>query len=583
MPDITRRRYEVFVGSTFEELKDARQQIIEAILLAGHIPCGTELWPAEPQPPTGVIQGYLRPCDIHVLIVGHRYGSLVPKQLIPKEPACKIPDQGVSCKMLCSAKETQSSREFIGKTGSTESCPTTEAEFCKHLQEVSFTHWEYLQSVVSNRPIIVFLQDDTEVDEERKKLPKGDPDLAHEKRFSKFRDKLKKQDKFMLVRFSNTSMGIPKLAMQCIAALSRLTSSGLMPTSSGWIRADSRDAETLRAIEGNAFLKRVMDQIRQFEVLADRVTQNIGAKEAMAQHFWFFMQSRIRAWGQKINGKRHSEYSADRGTNLFFESGSSLAYVALEFERAVLNEAGVREDWHIRTNNILCLLEFDLYTAIDGRCFPDGKPDPRDKYGAIFPHDWGVLHREPPIEPRKCLSNEERCAVDKLRKEFQEHGPTFVLAATSGWDTNLSNPEFRSNPEFQGPHVGSHKNMLFKRVVFTAGYPLVLFIDAEKLGYQRQRNCYPVFGADLPMGTWLNEQPVAVCVGWEWPKRGSKQPTKMAKVFEPRNKAEYVRNILPGLGFSEEFFCEERVDRAGIRTGAILLANKKFREELADV
>jgi hypothetical protein len=315
-----------------------------------------------------------------------------------------------------------------------------------------------------------------------------------------------------------------------------------------------------------------MDQIRQFEVLAKRVTQNVAAKDAMASHFWFYMQSRVRDWAAK---RKHKE---EVGQNLFFESGSSLAYVALEFEQAVLSEAGVREHWHIRTNNILCLLQFDLHTAIDARCFPDGRPDPRDKYGAIFPQEWGVLHREPPIVPRKRLSAREDEAVNRLRDEFRQHEDTFVLAAASGWDIDSKEKAFR------GPHVGSHKNMLFKRVVFTSSYPVVLFIDAEKLGFERQPNCYPVFDLNFSVAQWLSEYPVAVCVGWDWPKTGGKQPEKLIKLLEKhgvkdQNVGEYVKMVLKDLQVTEEYFLQESVDEhSGIRSGAILLGNKKFAQ-----
>ncbi len=516
----------MFVGSTFKELKEARQQIIDAILLTGQIPCGTELWPAEPQAPIGVIHNYLYPCDIHVLIVGHRYGSLVPNK------------------------------------------------------DVSFTHWEYIQSKEAKRPLVVFLQEKNELRLSRDGLPASDPDRKHEEKFYEFLKELEEQKDFTLVYFSNTEVGIPKLAGQCIAALGRLTTSGLLPPSSGWIRADSYDGETLIAIEGNPFLKRVMDQIRQFEVLADRVTMNVGAKEAMSRHFWFYMQSRVRDWAEKWKHRkipRPSNYR-DSGSNLFFESGSTIAYVAWEFEQAVLNEAGVREDWHIRTNNILCLLQFELHTALDGRRFPDGKPDPRDKYGAIFPQDWGVLHREPPKRPRKDLSEPEKKAVRRLRAQFcqsERSGPTFVLATASGWDTDSDEMAFR------GPHVGSHKNMLFKRVIFTSGYPVVLFLDAEKLGFKRQDNCYPVFDRKFPLTEWLLKFPIAICVGWEWPKRGQKLPDSRLAEFEKRNSEAYVRTVLKDQGFTKEYFCEKsRDENSGIRTGAILLANERFEREV---
>lgn len=526
MNNIARRRYEVFVGSTFRELKEARQQIIEAILLTGHIPCGTELWPAEPQAPIGVINDYLYPCDIHVLIIGYRYGSLVPNK------------------------------------------------------PISFTHWEYLQSK-GNKPLLVFMQEDSEVEncraEIRKKFP-DDPDLKNEEKFQEFRADLKKGEHSMLVHFTMANCGIPKLAGDCIAALGRLTTFGLasgqLSPSSGWIRADSHEGETLIAIEGNPFLKRVMDQVRQFEVLAKRLTKTVEAKKAMARYFWFYMQWRVRDWAKRNQPKKQAKKSENGGAanvdlNLFFESGSTLAYVALEFEQAVLNEAGVHEDWHIRTNNILCLLQFELHTPLDGRRFPDGKPDPRDKYGAIFPQKWGVLHREPPKRPRAKLSHEEEDAVSDLRVEFcpSGHGPTLVLATASGWDTDNLELSFR------GPHVGSHKNMLFKRVIFTSKNPVVLFLDAEKLGFRCQDNCYPIFDREFPVEKWIKNFPVALCIGWETQNSPDRQKGR------PSEKAAQIKKLLIEIGFQNEFFLDEKAEGEKL-VGAILMANDKFTREI---
>jgi len=38
------KKYQIFVSSTYEDLKDERQAAVEAILLAGHIPAGMELF-----------------------------------------------------------------------------------------------------------------------------------------------------------------------------------------------------------------------------------------------------------------------------------------------------------------------------------------------------------------------------------------------------------------------------------------------------------------------------------------------------------------------------------------------------------
>jgi len=46
MADFNRRKLQVFVSSTFSDLIKERQAAVEAILTAGHIPAGMELFTA---------------------------------------------------------------------------------------------------------------------------------------------------------------------------------------------------------------------------------------------------------------------------------------------------------------------------------------------------------------------------------------------------------------------------------------------------------------------------------------------------------------------------------------------------------
>jgi hypothetical protein len=43
---IPKRRLQVFISSTFLDLKEERQAAVEAVLRAGHIPAGMELFSA---------------------------------------------------------------------------------------------------------------------------------------------------------------------------------------------------------------------------------------------------------------------------------------------------------------------------------------------------------------------------------------------------------------------------------------------------------------------------------------------------------------------------------------------------------
>ena len=72
----TFRRYQVFVSSTFDDLKEERQNIITTILDLNAIPAGMEFFPAIDEEQMVHIQKVIDLSDYYVLIMGGRYGSL---------------------------------------------------------------------------------------------------------------------------------------------------------------------------------------------------------------------------------------------------------------------------------------------------------------------------------------------------------------------------------------------------------------------------------------------------------------------------------------------------------------------------
>jgi hypothetical protein len=72
------KKIQIFVSSTYLDLKDERQAAVEAILKAGHIPAGMELFTAGNQSQFEVIKRWIDESDAYLLILGGRYGSIEP-------------------------------------------------------------------------------------------------------------------------------------------------------------------------------------------------------------------------------------------------------------------------------------------------------------------------------------------------------------------------------------------------------------------------------------------------------------------------------------------------------------------------
>jgi hypothetical protein len=73
------KRYQVFISSTFADLKDERQSVLRAILELDHMPAGMELFPAADDSAWQLIRDVIDASDYYVVIVGGRYGSLDEK------------------------------------------------------------------------------------------------------------------------------------------------------------------------------------------------------------------------------------------------------------------------------------------------------------------------------------------------------------------------------------------------------------------------------------------------------------------------------------------------------------------------
>ncbi len=68
----------VFVSSTYSDLIDERQAAVQAILKAGHIPAGMELFTSGDKSQLETIYHWIDQSDVYMLILGGRYGSLEP-------------------------------------------------------------------------------------------------------------------------------------------------------------------------------------------------------------------------------------------------------------------------------------------------------------------------------------------------------------------------------------------------------------------------------------------------------------------------------------------------------------------------
>lgn len=70
------KKYQVFISSTYEDLKEERKNVIETLLMMNCIPAGMEAFCAADEEQFEYIKKVIDLCDYYVLIIGKRYGSI---------------------------------------------------------------------------------------------------------------------------------------------------------------------------------------------------------------------------------------------------------------------------------------------------------------------------------------------------------------------------------------------------------------------------------------------------------------------------------------------------------------------------
>ncbi|HLN62095.1 MAG TPA: DUF4062 domain-containing protein [Symbiobacteriaceae bacterium] len=164
-----RKRYQIFVSSTYEDLKAERQAAVEAILKAGHIPAGMELFTAGDQSQMQVIRQWIDDSDIYMLILGGRYGSIEPSSGLSYtelefDYAVKqgkpyftvvLRDEGLEAKVrahgtsVMETKNPEAYKKFRERVVSNHLCA-----FFSSTQDVKLAVHETLPQIIATRPLV---------------------------------------------------------------------------------------------------------------------------------------------------------------------------------------------------------------------------------------------------------------------------------------------------------------------------------------------------------------------------------------------------------------------------------------------
>jgi len=71
------KKYQIFISSTYEDLKKAREKVQDAVMSMYHFPVGMELFGAADEEQWEIIKETIDSSDYYVLIIAQRYGSII--------------------------------------------------------------------------------------------------------------------------------------------------------------------------------------------------------------------------------------------------------------------------------------------------------------------------------------------------------------------------------------------------------------------------------------------------------------------------------------------------------------------------
>lgn len=71
------KKYQIFISSTYEDLKEERKKVQDTILSMYQFPIGMEMFSAADEEQWEIIKETIDSSDYYILIIGHKYGSII--------------------------------------------------------------------------------------------------------------------------------------------------------------------------------------------------------------------------------------------------------------------------------------------------------------------------------------------------------------------------------------------------------------------------------------------------------------------------------------------------------------------------
>ena len=454
--DYADRRFQIFISSTFRDLAEFRRQAIDVVLDRGHLPIALERFGANNESDLAVIKRAIQQSQVYVLILGHRYGELVP-----------------------------------GRT-------------------ISFTEFEFELAEEAGLLVLPLVLSDDALHQKRQALdPTVEKDLREIENHSKLMEFRRRLSHFR-------SYWAPGDDFRYLV-LKSLDDNLTHCEKPGFVREPEAPTTALLASAShNEFIVDIVEELQGFHKLYKRCLEKAEEKRTLSR---FFRQ-------------QYLDLILRNQVSLFFESGSTIAYVARELGPEVagavtLDETG-KPNMQISGNNVLAHLELWLRARVPCTTFPWGPPS-EEMFGASY----GGIEKIQERDPDYSQSPLDEVAKLEIRRLVSapynpaSRTPALLLGAVSGLqmgldhklrfqnvldDETVADLEQRIARCF-GPHVGSYRNKVFKRFMYETGLPIMIFITGDKVDCEIDvGESHFILDSEFTWEMFCQSNPVAFCV-----------------------------------------------------------------------
>ncbi len=469
-------KFQIFVSSPFRGFADQRKAIVQAIINWGHIPIALENFSPQVQRDFEVIRKAIEDCQIYILILGHRYGTIIEDPDVPKDA------------------------------------------------RISYTQFEFEEAIEKRLAPLVFLKDYEQACEEIKQ----DDEILDKKvemdRLKKFHDLIKEKKIYLRPWTKNIN-----LEEVCGRAIKQTIEERrvLLP---GWIRAgEGENTKKVQMALKNIFVSDMIGNINSFAKLDERCSIRVEEKQILAKLFretflntiidhkfsLFFESDSCPAFIAKELGSAPVFKAAlarkDADTpNLY--TNNILAFMELwmndHLPVSMLPKSSPKEQYGA------------TYGVLDELIDADRSPD----YGraALDKHTKDAIERlrgsadAIPMKENMLLI----CSISGVQVSDKHN------LALQNKDDELQ----QLVDQCYGFHAGSYKNIVFKRYLYSTKFPVIMTLTSSEIDFEiSQDRCHFIFDREYIWEDFYKTHPLAFCIGCRNDERQDVS-TKFAKL-----------------------------------------------------